>query len=163
MKTLTKVTASTILAREANGAPGLVEIKGTRYAYRRFPGGAGSGCKCVVRLFKTDGFDGDAYDVAVMHGDRVDCSCADAVYRKTPTGRICKHGRAVCELGLDQFGPSAKPVRKIVAGFPGLSVVYYPEGGNSIEGKVDGIGWVVAELADLTDAELSALDGMIPQ
>ena len=83
-------------ARETWETPGLLMIGLKSYGYRCYPGGRGTDCRRIVRLYTDAGFGGDSYDVSFHSGGPARCTCADATFR----GRECKHVRAIVALGL---------------------------------------------------------------
>ena len=87
--------------------PGIVEINGTRYAYRVWTDYTSMTFR-HVRLFRNDGFDGKVIDAFLFRDGREDCECEDFTYRSGPAGRRCKHLEALAVLGI--LGDPPAPV-----------------------------------------------------
>jgi hypothetical protein len=79
--------------------PGVVEINGTRYAYRAWTDHTSMSFR-HVRLFRNDGFDGKVIDCFLFRDGREDCQCEDFTYRSGPAGQRCKHLSALASLGI---------------------------------------------------------------
>jgi hypothetical protein len=104
-----------LVARETAADPGHITIGPKGYGFRCYPGGRGTNCTGIVRLFTDNGFSGDSYDVS-FHTDRPAlCTCGDFTFRrKDQTGETCRHIRAVVALDLlDRHAEVLAPTRTL--------------------------------------------------
>jgi hypothetical protein len=85
-----------------------IAISDTRYTVDEIPAG-----ECGTKAFRLTKRGGDraTYDVIRRHDDTVACDCPDYLYRHDGTVGLCKHGRALVELGLmpASCGTALKP------------------------------------------------------
>jgi hypothetical protein len=87
-------------------APVVIPINGFTYEVREIPAGE---CGTVAyRMTKRE--TNNAYDVIRNHFGEVTCDCPDYEFKRAGTGRMCKHGAKLVELGMIPAPGHPRPV-----------------------------------------------------